>query len=57
MKLWTLQYEDKIKIKGREVNCVKFDHFIFKFRMKSKLRKLNKKYNGIKTIIISRRKY
>ena len=57
MKLWTLQYEDKITIKGREVSCVNFDHFIFKFRMKNKLRKLNKKYNGIKTIIISRRKY
>jgi|LGVF01.2.fsa_nt_gb lauroyl/myristoyl acyltransferase len=57
MKLWTLQYKDKITIKGTEVNCVNFDHFIFKFRMKSKLKKLNKKYNGIRTIIISRRKY
>ena len=55
MKLWTLQYKDKIIIKGTEVDCVNFDHF--KFRMKNKLKKLNKKYNGIRTIIISRRKY
>ena len=40
MKLWTLQYPSKIKVKGIEVNCETFEHFIFKFRMKRRIKQL-----------------
>ena len=56
MKLWTLQYPSKIKVKGIEINCETFEHFVFRFMLHRRLKKLLEEQTFMKHNIY-RRKY
>ena len=56
MKLWTLQYPSKIEVKGIKVNCETFEHFVFRFMLHRRLKKLLEEQTFMKYNIY-RRKY